>query len=38
MGIQKTDNGYKLVINKHEASNINVDLNQDLLSQSIVIE
>jgi hypothetical protein len=38
MGIQKTENGYKLVINKHEASNINVDLNQDLLSQSIVIE
>ena len=38
MGIQKTEAGYKLVINKHEASNINVDLNQNLLSQSIVIE
>ena len=35
MGIQKTEAGYKLVINKHEASNINVDLNQNLLSQSI---
>ncbi len=38
MGIQKTEDGYKLVINKHEATNINVDLNQNLLSQSIVIE
>lgn len=38
LGIQKTESGNKLMINMQEATNIKVDLNQNLLSEAIVIQ
>ncbi len=38
MGAQKTENGYKLLINLLEIQNINIDLHQNLLSEAIVIQ
>lgn len=34
---QKTDNGYKLVVNLNEAKNINIDFSANLLTTAIVI-
>ena len=38
MGTQKTESGYKLLLNLSEANNINANLNQNLLSEAIVIQ
>ncbi len=38
MGTQKTANGYKLVLNLQEAEHINLDLNQNLISEAIVLQ
>jgi len=38
MGTQKTETGYKLLLNLSEAHNINANLNQNLLSEAIVIQ
>jgi len=38
LGTQKTDSGYKLLLNLSEANNINANLNKNLLSEAIVIQ
>ncbi len=38
MGTQKTDSGYKVIVNLNEANNIHVDLNANLLSTAIVVQ
>jgi uncharacterized membrane protein YdfJ with MMPL/SSD domain len=38
IGTQKTENGYKVLVNINEANNINVNLSDNLLSQAIVIK
>jgi hypothetical protein len=38
MSTQKSENGYKLIINKNETNNIQLDLNEKLLSEAIIVE
>lgn len=38
MGAQKTEAGYKLLVNLMEIHNINIELHQNLLSEAIVIQ
>jgi hypothetical protein len=38
MGTQTTESGHKLLLNMSEANNINANLNQNLLSEAIVIQ
>ena len=38
LGTQKTESGHRLLLNLSEANNINANLNQDLLSEAIVIQ
>jgi hypothetical protein len=38
LGTQKTESGHKLLLNLSEANNINANLNQNLISEAIVIQ
>jgi len=38
MGTQKTETGFKVLVNMNEAQNININLSDNLLSEAIVIK
>jgi hypothetical protein len=38
IGTQKTESGHKVLLNMNEINNINVDINNNLISEAIIIE
>ena len=38
LGTQKTESGHKVMLNMNEINNINVDINNNLISEAIIIE